>query len=386
MIGQGQPRSLFFLLLLLLVFCVDVVYSYQWMRTNSVLLPRCQRHVNIDHPPCHQIFLSAKNMMEESTFYHPVSQSSPEQIDQTTNTKEKKKLLLLLSGNVITMTTVLSILSAFLISSSAWAVDGDLSSSVSTVYNPLLVGRTASLLHPATNVFLFGVSLYSAYLGYQTRRLRSLSEEIKEVSNRLPVLTSTPSRFPLADVKNAISQEITKLSVQSKNEENPPNYDRQIRILENDLHLLDKAQPLEEKYKQLLAERKSLQGANLKEKHYNVGSLLLGAGVSISFFGALNTYWSTGEIFPDVHLFVGMAITILWACECSFLSFEMFLLFDCYDWCFPVAAALVPYMQRGNGIARSAHIGLNALNLVLFTCQIPTGFDIAQEVWKNTVW
>eukprot|EP01039_Chlorochromonas_danica_P005023 gene5022-5515_t len=260
------------------------------------------------------------------------------------------------------MTTALSILSSFIFSSSAWAVDGDLSSA-SAVYNPL-VGRTASLIHPATNIFLFGVSLYSAYLGYKTRRLRSLGEEIKEVSNRLPVLASTPSRFPLADVKNAISQEITKLTVKSENEENRSNNDRQIRILENDLHLLEKAQPLEERYKQLLAERKSLQGANLKEKHYNVGSLLLGAGVSISFFGALNTYWSTGEIFPDVHLFVGMAITILWA----------------------LAAALVPYMQRGNGVARTAHIGLNTLNLVLFTCQIPTGFDIVQEVWKNTAW
>lgn len=35
--------------------------------------------------------------------------------------------------------------------------------------NPLLTGKTVSLIHPAMMLFLFSASLYSAYLGWQWR-------------------------------------------------------------------------------------------------------------------------------------------------------------------------------------------------------------------------
>lgn len=62
--------------------------------------------------------------------------------------------------------------------------------------------------------------------------------------------------------------------------------------------------------------------------------------------------------------FHGTGITVLWA----------------------AAAALVPAMQKGNETARSLHIALNALNVILFVWQIPTGIDIVFKVFEFTNW
>jgi hypothetical protein len=59
-----------------------------------------------------------------------------------------------------------------------------------------------------------------------------------------------------------------------------------------------------------------------------------------------------------------MAITVLWA----------------------AAAALVPYMQKGNEAARNAHISLNVINLCLFAWQVPTGIDIVLKVFQFAAW
>lgn len=58
------------------------------------------------------------------------------------------------------------------------------------------------------------------------------------------------------------------------------------------------------------------------------------------------------------------AITVLWA----------------------AAAALVPAMQKGSETARSLHITLNAVNVILFIWQIPTGIDIVFKVFQFTNW
>jgi len=59
----------------------------------------------------------------------------------------------------------------------------------------------------------------------------------------------------------------------------------------------------------------------------------------------------------DSYIIVG--ITVLWA----------------------LAAALVPAMQKGNETARNLRISLNAVNVLLFIWQIPTGFDIVLKVF-----
>lgn len=63
-------------------------------------------------------------------------------------------------------------------------------------------------------------------------------------------------------------------------------------------------------------------------------------------------------------IFVSTGITVLWA----------------------AAAALVPAMQKGNDTARSLHIALNVLNVLLFVWQIPTGIDIVLKVFEFTKW
>lgn len=69
-----------------------------------------------------------------------------------------------------------------------------------------------------------------------------------------------------------------------------------------------------------------------------------------------------GKLFPGPHLYAGAAITVLWA----------------------LAASLVPAMQKGNNTARSAHIALNSINVLLFAWQIPTGWEIVEKVLQFT--
>ena len=101
-----------------------------------------------------------------------------------------------------------------------------------------------------------------------------------------------------------------------------------------------------------------------RDKHFNVGSLLLGAGVVFSIEGGMNTYIRVGKLFPGPHLFAGLGITALWA----------------------ASAALVPAMQKGDENARSAHIAMNVLNMGLFLWQVPTGLEIVGKVFQFTSW
>ncbi|KAL6126352.1 hypothetical protein ACLB2K_074403 [Fragaria x ananassa] len=110
--------------------------------------------------------------------------------------------------------------------------------------------------------------------------------------------------------------------------------------------------------------RKELVKGGYRDRHFNAGSLLLAFGVFEAIGGGVNTWLRTGKLFPGPHLFAGAGITVLWA----------------------AAAALVPAMQKGNETARSLHIALNAINLLLFIWQIPTGLDIVWKVFEFTKW
>lgn len=85
--------------------------------------------------------------------------------------------------------------------------------------------------------------------------------------------------------------------------------------------------------------------------------------MGIAVEGCANTFMRTGRLFPGPHLFAGAAMVGLWA----------------------MAAALVPAMQKGNDTARSMHIGLNAINVLLFVWQVPTGLEIVQKVGVVTL-
>ncbi|XP_017405791.2 uncharacterized protein LOC108319241 isoform X1 [Vigna angularis] len=185
-------------------------------------------------------------------------------------------------------------------------------------------GRTFALIHPIVMASLFLYTLWAGYLGWQWRRVRTIQNEINDLKKQLKPTPVTAEGTPL---------------------EVPPS---QIQL----------------KIQQLTEERKELIKGSYRDRHYNAGSILLGFGVLEAVGGGLNTWIRTGKLFPSPHLFGGVGITVLWA----------------------LAAALVPPMQRGNETARSLHIALNTLNVLLFVSQLPTGFDILLKVFEFTKW
>ena len=221
----------------------------------------------------------------------------------------------------------------------------------------IFAGRTASLMHPLTMGLLFGTSLYSGYLGLQWRRLRGLSDEIKTLQKQGPILSNGElAKFPLSD---SISKMEEKLRLEDELSDTNDTV-----LLKNDLIALKNSMELDSKVNNLVATRKKLQNAKLKDKHEMSGSILLGVGVSVAILGAFNTYMRAGKLFPGPHLYAGMACTILWA----------------------VAASLSPSMAKGNNTARSAHIALNSINVVLFGWQVVSGIPILLKVIEKTSW
>ncbi|XP_061372890.1 uncharacterized protein LOC133315309 [Gastrolobium bilobum] len=188
----------------------------------------------------------------------------------------------------------------------------------------ILEGRTFALIHPIVLGSLFFYTLWAGYLGWQWRRVRTIQNEINELKKQVKPTPVTPD---------------------GKQVEAPPS-------------------PVELKIQQLTEDRKELLKGSYRDRHFNAGSLLLGFGVLEAVGGGLNTWFRTGKLFPGPHLFAGAAITVLWA----------------------LAAALVPPMQRGSETARNLHIALNALNVLLFVWQIPTGIEIVFKVFEFTKW
>ena len=77
--------------------------------------------------------------------------------------------------------------------------------------------------------------------------------------------------------------------------------------------------------------------------------------------GMAVTYLNNGKLFVSPHLLVGLGMTGLIA----------------------MAASLSPLMQRGNLIARKAHVGLNMLVMTLFLWQAVSGLQILNKIWTS---
>lgn len=188
----------------------------------------------------------------------------------------------------------------------------------------LLEGRTSALVHPFFLGGLWFASVYAGYLGWQWRRVRTTGEEISSLKSTMPSAAASDAAMELTPAQKETQSKIDELT----------------------------------------ATRKELVAGGFKEKHSNVGSLLLAFGTTLAVEGGMNTYLRTGKLFPGPHLYAGMGIVCLWA----------------------MAAGLVPEMQRGNNTARNLHIALNAVNVALFTSQIPTGLEIVDKVFQFTSW
>ncbi len=104
--------------------------------------------------------------------------------------------------------------------------------------------------------------------------------------------------------------------------------------------------------------RQELIKKDVKGKHFILGSLLLSLLILGTLGGMAVTYINNGKLFVGPHLLVGLGMTGLIAS----------------------AAALVPWMQKGNEVARICHISLNVSLVGLFGWQAVTGMDIVQKI------
>jgi len=123
------------------------------------------------------------------------------------------------------------------------------------------------------------------------------------------------------------------------------------------------AKALKKQIEEMSAERSELVSGKFKDRHYQISSLLLGGGIFFTVYGVFNTWFRAEKLFPGPHLFAGAAICVGWA----------------------LAAACVPFMEKGSEIARNLHIALNVVILALFAWQLPTGFEIAMKVWGLSI-
>jgi hypothetical protein len=108
------------------------------------------------------------------------------------------------------------------------------------------------------------------------------------------------------------------------------------------------------------AKKELIQG-KFNVKHHQVGSILLALLVAGSLGGMAVTYINNGKLFVGPHLLAGLGMVAVVA----------------------FSSALVPYMQKGNHLARNTHIALNMALLGIFGWQAVTGMQIVQKILTN---
>lgn len=197
------------------------------------------------------------------------------------------------SGSALSAVS-LAALSLAALPDDAWAKGGEFG---------LAEGRIASLAHPVIMGVCFLVSIGAAYTGLQWRRVRDLQGEIGDLKAAL--------KIPEA----AIAQLEAKAATQALNPFESSNL----------AQLQGEAAQLTATAAEKAAARKDLVALDFRDKHWALGSVLLGLGVSFAIEGPVNTYMRAGKLFPGPHLYAGAACVTLWA----------------------LAAALVPQMQKG---------------------------------------
>lgn len=236
----------------------------------------------------------------------------------------------------------------------------------------LLEGRSFALVHPLSMFVLFTLTAWTGYLGLQYRRTRELATEISSLKKSLPTL-STGDKVPSST--SAMDSLIATLEA-SISPPSPANSNVNAAVsdapianldqLKSDINTLQSAsiRALVSDIESKTTTRKDLMKEDFRDSHFSSGSWLLGVGVFASILGGFNTYFRAGKLFPGPHLYAGAGMTVCWA----------------------VAAALVPAMQKGNDTARSLHIALNTINLLLFAWQVNTGLQILFKVLQFTKW
>jgi hypothetical protein len=143
----------------------------------------------------------------------------------------------------------------------AWVASTQLASAAGPDWG-IFEGRTGSLLHPVVMGGLFLYSCYTAFLGFQWRRQRTIGDEITALKKTLPDMGG------MASVAEAIAaaQEADDASKVSA---------------------LKAAQPTLDEISSLQQERKDLAAAGPRDRHFAQGALLAFVGtffaIEVSF-------------------------------------------------------------------------------------------------------
>ena len=134
----------------------------------------------------------------------------------------------------------------------------------------LFEGRTGSLLHPIIMGGTFLLSCSAALKGFQYRRQRTMGDEIKELKKSLPSLNGA------SDLGSAIA-----LAEEAED-----------AVLASNLRA---ALPIQVEIDALVAERKELSGAKVRDAHYSQGALLAFLGTAF----AIEVSANSTPIHPD---------------------------------------------------------------------------------------
>jgi hypothetical protein len=200
----------------------------------------------------------------------------------------------------------------------------------------LAEGRIISLAHPVAMGGCFLATLYAGYTGLQWRQLRELGVELKGARSA---------------AKDAEAKLEAHAGSDAASDVPPPQA------------LVQAAAATKAVVTSITEKRTQIQAGNFRDRHYQLGTILLGFGIPMALEGPVNTYMRAGKLFPGEHVYAGVGVVALWA----------------------FAASLVPEMQKGKEWARYGHMGANALTFGLFAYyQIPTGLGIAAKVIEKT--
>ncbi|HIK37553.1 MAG: DUF4079 domain-containing protein [Geminocystis sp.] len=105
-------------------------------------------------------------------------------------------------------------------------------------------------------------------------------------------------------------------------------------------------------------ERKELIKGNYATRHHQVGAIFMALVVLGTVGGMAVTYINNGKLFIGPHLIAGLTMMSMVA----------------------VSASLVPFMQKGNELARATHVALNMTILLIFGWQAITGMQILNKI------
>jgi hypothetical protein len=146
-----------------------------------------------------------------------------------------------------------------LTTASVWAAQASIAFADSPDWG-LFEGRTASLIHPIMMLGLLAYSSYTALLGFQWRRQRTIGDEISALKKSLPDLGGASSVAAALEEAKAAS-DLAKINT------------------------LKNALSIEAEITKLQNERKDLSAAAPRDKHYAQGALLAFLGTAFAIEG-----------------------------------------------------------------------------------------------------